>query len=376
MRINGTRKVGITGQSGFIGSYLFNYLGLKEEIERIPFTDDYFQDEASLENFVQSCDVIVHLAGMNRHNDQHVIYHTNMLLLKKLIAACENSNAKPYIIFSSSTQEQQDNLYGKSKRDGRLLLEAWALKSDAKVASLIIPNVFGPFGNPYHNSFIATFCHQLTHNKIPEIKVDSEMKLIFVGELVEVFFKLIINSSIHISHEIACTSINKVSEILKQLINYKATYFENGIMPDLSDPFNRNLFNTFVCYIDHASFFPFHLPVHSDARGSFFEIIKFNSGGQVSFSKTMPGMTRGNHFHTRKAERFTVIKGQGKIELRKVGTDKVMSFHLDGKNPSFIDMPIWHTHNIINTGDEELYTMFWISECYNHDDSDTFFEKV
>jgi UDP-2-acetamido-2,6-beta-L-arabino-hexul-4-ose reductase len=147
-------------------------------------------------------------------------------------------------------------------------------------------------------------------------------------------------------------------------------------MPALNTPFKKNLFNTFLCYIDHESFFPFHLKLNTDGRGSFVETVKLNSGGQVSFSTTVPGITRGNHFHTRKAERFAVIKGKARIEIRKIGTDKVFSFNLDGNQPSFVDMPVWFTHNITNIGDEDLYTIFWINEHYNPEDGDTYFEKV
>lgn len=168
----------------------------------------------------------------------------------------------------------------------------------------------------------------------------------------------------------------KVSGLLKKIQDYKIAYFEKGEIPPLNNTFERNLFNTFLCYLDHKTFFPFILKKNTDNRGSFIETIKLNSGGQVSFSTTVPDITRGNHFHIRKAERFAVIKGKALIELRKVGTDKVMSFELDGETPSFVDMPIWYTHNIKNIGNEELYTIFWISEHFDASDPDTFFEKV
>ena len=167
-----------------------------------------------------------------------------------------------------------------------------------------------------------------------------------------------------------------VSSLLKILAEYKTGYFDLGEIPKLDSPFRTNLFNTFLCYIDHPSFFPFYLKLNTDNRGSFVETAKLKSGGQVSFSTTVPGITRGNHFHTRKAERFAVIKGKARIELRRVGTDKVLTFDLDGTKPSFVDMPIWYTHNIKNIGTEELYTVFWINEFYNPDDPDTFFETV
>jgi UDP-2-acetamido-2,6-beta-L-arabino-hexul-4-ose reductase len=376
-------KIGITGQAGFVGTHLYNYLGLQENVERIPFKDEYFQNIEHLFAFVQSCDVIVHLAAMNRHGDPQVIYDTNIDLVKKLTTACELADAKPHILFSSSTQEEKDNAYGKSKLDGRKLLEEWAKRNIAQFTGLIIPNVFGPFGNPYYNSFIATFCHQLTRGEQPRIGVDGEVKLIYVWELVKEIFKVISNSllvtsykSQFTSHKLPFTTQIKVSKVLSLLESYKANYFEKGILPNLDNEFEKNLFNTFLCYIDHKSFFPFFLAKHSDERGSFVETIKLNSGGQVSFSTTLPGITRGNHYHTRKAERFAVIKGKAIIKLRKIGTEEVLSFELDGDKPSFVDMPVWYTHNIINIGDEELYIFLWINELFDPEDGDTYFEPV
>lgn len=379
-------KVGITGQSGFIGTHLYNTLGLQPNtFVRVPFEDNYFEDEAKLMDFVSQCDTIVHLAAMNRHNNPEVIYKINLGLVQKLINACEKTFSKPHIIFSSSTQEERDNLYGKSKKEGRILFEQWASKYNAKFSGFVIPNVFGPFGKPYYNSVVATFCHQLTHNEEPKIEVDGELKLIYVSELVEFFTERMLFhrveqhdnmelnvETIHIPH----SSTIKVSSILSKLNEFKLNYFGKGIFPNLTDSFERNLFNTFVCYIDHSQFFPFNLELKTDDRGSFVETVKLNSGGQVSFSTTKPGITRGNHFHTRKSERFAVIKGKAIIEIRRIGTDKKVTFELDGSNPSFVDMPIWFTHNIKNIGNEDLYTIFWISEHFSANDPDTFFEIV
>lgn len=381
-------KIGITGQSGFMGTHLFNYLGLQERVERIPFKDNYFKDQEKLQNWVKQCDVIVHLAAMNRHGDPQVIYDTNINLVKSLIDALEATGSKPHVLFSSSTQEERDNPYGKSKKEGRALLEQWAKKNNASFTGMIIPNVFGPFGHPYYNSVVATFCHQLTHNEQPEIHVDGELKLIYINELVEEFWNKI---SEHPSNQrsrsisgqcsikeyiVPYTKEIKVSEILSLLESYKENYFEKGIFPDLTNTFERNLFNTFVCYMDIENHYPVKLKLNTDDRGSFVETVKLESGGQVSFSTTKPGITRGNHFHIRKAERFAVIKGKARIQLRRIGTDEVLNFDLDGSQPAYVDMPIWYTHNITNVGDEDVYTIFWISEFFNPDDPDTYFENV
>jgi UDP-2-acetamido-2,6-beta-L-arabino-hexul-4-ose reductase len=370
-------RIGITGQAGFIGSHLNNFLGLKkDEVTLIPFQDDFFSFEDKLDSFVKQCDVIVHLAALNRHKDPAVIYNTNIELVTKLISALENTGSKPHLLFSSSIQEERENIFGKSKREGREMLAKWADKNGCLFTGMIIPNVFGPFGNPYYNSVIATFSHQLTHNEQPRIDVDVQLKLIFIGDLVKTIYYIITNKVADWEFKVPHTDEARVTEILVLLQSFKALYVENGILPDLTDPFERNLFNTFVCYIDHPKYFPFKLRQGNDERGSFVETVKLHSGGQVSFSTTRPGITRGNHFHTRKAERFAVIKGKALIQLRRVGTDKVLNFELDGKEPAYVDMPIWHAHNITNIGDEDLYTIFWISEFYDPSDPDTFFEKV
>lgn len=369
-------KIGITGQTGFIGTHLYNFLGINQDVIRVPFNDDYFTDSPRLEKFVKECDAIVHLAALNRHNDPHVIYNTNLDLVKRLISALEITGSRPHVLFSSSTQEERDNEFGRSKRDGRILLADWADRSGGRFTGMVIPNVFGPFGNPYYNSVVATFSHQLTHNEQPKVEFDAQLKLIHISDLINTIWYLIKNQVSDNEFKVAPTDEAKVTEILALLQSFKAQYFENGILPDLSDPFERNLFNTFVCYIDHSQYFPFKLKLNIDDRGSFVETVKLSSGGQISFSTTRPGITRGNHFHTRKAERFVVIKGKARIQLRRVGTDKVISFELDGCAPSYVDMPVWHTHNITNTGGEDLYTIFWINEQYDPNDPDTFFEKV
>lgn len=375
-------RVGITGQPGFVGTHLYNTLGLmKHEFERIPFEDTFFQDEKKLRGFVKECDVIVHLAAMNRHPDPQVIYKINIMLVKQLIEAMEAENVAPHVLFSSSTQEERDNEYGNSKREGRALLEEWAKRNNANFTGMVVPNVYGPFGCPNYNSFIATFCYKLTHGETPQVLQDSDVKLIYVESLCNHIIdkiKEVNNSTVPIVERDAVPYDfdKKVSDILSLFESFKTLYFDQGFIPELRDKNEVNLFNTFRCYIDHATHFPVKLVKHADPRGVFVETIKLGVGGQVSFSTTVPGITRGNHFHSRKIERFTVIKGKAKIQLRKIGTEELLDFYLDGNEPSYVDMPIWYTHNITNIGNEELYTQFWINEWYNPADGDTYFEQV
>ncbi|UZT99695.1 NAD-dependent epimerase/dehydratase family protein [Chryseobacterium fluminis] len=371
------KKIGITGQNGFVGSHLYNTIGLHpEKFEIINFEKEFFDDQDKLNKFVRQCDVIVHLAAMNRNPDPEVIYNNNIDLVKKIIQALESTDSKAHVIFSSSSQEEKDNLYGKSKKEGRQLLAEWAENSGGKFTGMVIPNVFGPFGKPNYNSFIATFCYKLTHGETPTIDHDGEVNLIYVGELIQEIIQEIESNESKKVCEISPTSVNKVSEVLQKLENYKKLYFENGEIPALETNFDLNLFNTFRCYFDIRNHYPVKFTQHTDPRGAFVEVIRLGIGGQCSFSTTVPGITRGNHFHTRKIERFAVIRGKALIQLRKIDTEEVLDFYLDGNEPAYVDMPVWYTHNIKNIGEEELYTIFWINEAFNPEDSDTYFVEV
>ncbi len=370
-------KIGITGQSGFIGWHLYHTLKLlKNEFCIIDFDKSFFADNRMLDSFVTSCDVIVHLAAKNRDVDESVVYNTNIDLSVKLVDALKRTAAKPYILFSSSTQENLDNNYGKSKLTARNLLESWSIETNSLFSGLVIPNVFGPFCKPFYNSVVATFCHQLIQNERPQVHSDSEIKLIYVNELVSKIIDLIRKPNEAKCIDIAHTSTINVMGLLSKLESFKKSYFENGIIPKFTNNLEIHLFNTFRSYINPETRFPVKYTNHADERGVFTELIKVETSGQFSFSTTVPGVTRGNHFHTRKIERFSVISGEAIIQLRKFGTDKVIDFQLSGNEPSYVDMPVWYIHNITNVGQELLYTTFWINEFYDPNDPDTFFEQV
>jgi UDP-2-acetamido-2,6-beta-L-arabino-hexul-4-ose reductase len=370
-------RVGITGKSGFIGYHLYQTINLyKEEFALIEFEKSFFNEQLKLDAFVSSCDVIIHLAALNRHNEPNVIYETNVSLVKNLVKALERTESKAHVIISSSTQEERETLYGKSKKEGRRLISDWAKQNNGRLSGLIIPNVYGPFGQPYYNSVVATFCYQITNGETPKIDVDAVLKLIYVGELVEAIISIIRKNDN--SHEllIPFTAEAKVSEILSSLQYFRKSYQDKGEIPVLKNDFEQKLFNTYRCYMDLTSYFPKKFVEHADDRGAFVEIVRQGIPGQTSFSTTLPNITRGNHFHTRKIERFAVIKGKALIQLRRIGTEDIYEFYLDGDYPAYVDMPIWYTHNIKNIGDDNLYTIFWINEPFDPNNPDTYFEIV
>jgi UDP-2-acetamido-2,6-beta-L-arabino-hexul-4-ose reductase len=365
-------KIGITGSNGFVGKHLKNHLELyPEKYEIIPFERSYFEEDLHLDLFTSSCDVIIHLAAVNRSDDEAYLYNVNVSLAMKLSESLKRTSSKARIIFSSSSQEHNNSIYGNAKRKAREILENSALDRNVAFLGLIIPNAFGPFSKPNYNTFIATFCHNLINNIEPKVITDSLVSLIYIDSLVE---KIISNFQFTKVETITFEpEINiLVSDVLSKLMVFKNEYLDLGQIPKLTNKFDLNLFNTFRSYIDHKSFFPFQLSKKQDERGMFVEVLKLGVGGQVSFSTTKSGITRGNHFHMRKIERFSVVKGSAKIEMRHINEKEKLTFTVNDYDPSFVDMPIWYTHNITNVGSEELITFFWINEFFDTNNPDTY----
>lgn len=368
-------KVAITGKEGFIGYHLYNTLLYSQiDLKIVDFPKKLFYDESKLDKLIKSVDVIVHLAGLNRSDDDDILLNTNIDLSKKIANSAERTNFKGKIIFASSTMEESKTIYGKSKKISNNIFLKSSEIHKYSFTSIVIPNVFGPFCKPNYNSFVSTFCHNLIFEEKINIKVDKEVKLIFINNLIKEILNIIKNKSlkrVEIKEDISI----KVSGVKKILEDYNKCYNRNNEIPYLNSDFEKNLFLTFQSFIKIEDF-PKKNKLSIDDRGKFSEIVRSYSEGQSSFSITKSGITRGNHFHTRKIERFAVIKGQALIEVRKVGTKDKISFKLDGDSPSFVDMKVWYTHNIKNIGNSDLITFFWINEFYNQDDPDTFFEKV
>ena len=260
-------------------------------------------------------------------------------------------------------------------KESRVLLEDTIYSLGGKFTGLIIPNVFGPFCKPNYNSFVATFCSKIINEESPEIINDTSVPLLYVGNLVNHIIKAVSHpklSTLVIQPDVEI----KVTKVLNLLNSFKDSYIDKNTIPFLKSSFELEMFNTFRSYKILNENRPSFLLNNIDKRGSFSELIRTNTGGQFSYSTTLPGFTRGNHFHTRKIERFIVIEGKAKISLRKTGCTEVHEYLLDGENPSYVDMPIWYTHNITNIGATPLITAFWINEPYNSEDADTYFENV
>lgn len=370
-------RIGITGESGFLGSYVrIAVMQLADAFTHVPFFDEFFEDTARLDDFAGACDVIVHLAAMNRTaGDQEEIYETNMRLVHLLCDALKRRPGATHVIFASSTQEVRDTPYGRSKREGREVLLHWADNAGATCTSMSIPNVFGPFCRPYYNSVIATFCHQLTHGEAPQINVDAEIPYVHVWQVAQIILDAARRGYWDSDAMPFPVTTTAVSSLLDTLTRYDACYKNEGRIPVLENRFEMDLFNTLRSYYPAAAF-PFLPPKRTDQRGYLVELLKTGTGGQVFYSHTEPGITRGNHYHTRKIERFCVLQGEGLIRIRRVGGTDMQEYHLSGTQPSTIDMPVFCTHSITNVGAGPLLTLFWSNEIFDPSDPDTYVDLV
>ncbi len=369
------RKIVITGVTGFIGSHLRDRFCREQDIEIPSFEDAYFSQLEKLSEVLANSNTVIHLAAMNR-GDEKEIYDTNIELVNKLVQAIDCSDTCPHVIFSSSMQAALDNPYGRSKKEGERILQKWSKKRNAPVTVLTIPNVFGDRGRPFYNSVVATFCHLLTHNGQPQIKVDKKLYLIYINELMEIFWDKIQKPPKGFERvDVKATATAKVTDILALLNHFKECYYTKKNVPAFASDFEKNLCNTYLSYAEPADYEQ-PLALRTDDRGSLFEVVKEEKGSQIFFSTTQPGIVRGNHYHTRKQEKFCVVKGKAIIRLRRIGTDKIVKYKVSGEKPVVVEMPIFYTHNIENVGQDELYTLFWTNELYDPANSDTFYEEV
>jgi UDP-2-acetamido-2,6-beta-L-arabino-hexul-4-ose reductase len=366
-------NIGITGSDGFLGWHLRALLhGLDWHVV-IPCDRISSDAGGSLDALVASADAIVHLAGINRGSDDEVEYG-NIAITDDLIQALERSGRTPHVLFASSIQANCDNPYGRAKRACSERLQQWADRCGAKYTTVVLPNVFGEFGRPRYNSVIATFCDQLARGEEPEILIDAPLELIHVQDAASQFLSLVETGTTGVVRIQGHAPI-LVSEVLARLRMLSSSY-QDGVFPSLAEPLDLQLFDTLRSfqYPDRISG---AFSIHSDARGSLWEIAATKSAGRAFVSWTLPGATRGNHYHRYQVERFAVISGQGLVRLRKLFTSDICTFKLFGENPGYVDMPTFCTHSIENIGTEPLLTMFWSSNPHaSGGDPDTYPEPV
>lgn len=362
----------ITGANGFLGRHMFNYLKfIAKNSNIIGLGKNEIHNPKILLSAIDKAGTVIHFAGVNRSENENFIYTENIKICDLIIEAMMKLNKFPRFINISSIHEETETSFGKSKKETRVKLENYFKNHEHKLISLITPNIFGPYGKPNYNSFVATLCNYIIiENKIP-LYTENQINLLYVDDLIKKIFSLIGDKTYGIIRDFETIKIN-ISTLVDRLTNFWNIYLKSGDIPEISSNFERNLFNTFRSYIPY-DFFPRHLIKHSDDRGFFAEVIRCDCGGQISISTSHVSIERGNHFHTRKIERFQIIKGEAVVQIRKIDSSKIYEYNLKGDNLDYIDIPIWHTHNLINNSKkEELIMLFWINEYFDPKNTDTY----
>lgn len=369
-------KVVVTGANGFIAKNLIVHLKRTENIsiESIVREDTSDQVKQKLEG----CDIVYHLAGVNRPESELEFQVGNVELTDFLLKALSISTKPVKFIMSSSIQAELDNPYGKSKREAENIVKEAVKDSNIDAVVFRLPGVFGKWCKPNYNSVVATFCHNIA-NDIP-IQINNPETLLtitYVDDVVASFLGLLNTRFNKGSFEFKTISVvysvtlQQLSDVIYGFKNQRTDFY----LPEVNDFFLKKLYSTYLTYLPEGSF-SYPLFLRSDDRGTLFELLKSKGFGQIFISSTHPGVTRGNHFHHTKTEKFCVISGSATIRFRKIDEDKVIDYDVSGVNPVVVDIPPGYTHNITNTGNTELITLFWANEIFNSETPDTFFEKV
>jgi UDP-2-acetamido-2,6-beta-L-arabino-hexul-4-ose reductase len=369
-----TPTVAITGAHGFLGWHLACRLRAVHGVEPLRLGRKDFADPERLRAAVGGVDTIYHVAGVNRAGSDEEVRQGNLDLACTLAEAIRASGRPVHVVYANSIQSDDDNAYGRGKRDAAEVLGAAAREVGGSLADVLLPNLFGEHGRPSYNSFVATFADAVADGREPTVSQDRQVPLLHAQRAAAC---LVEAAGPRTSSVLRPAGTPRgVAEVRDRLKGFHACYGERGEIPDLTDDFSVDLFNTYRSYLfPHR--FPIFPAVHADPRGELFETVRAHGGtGQAFVSTTVPGATRGDHYHLSKVERFFVLKGEAEISLRRLLHDEVVTFRVSGERPGFVDMPTMWVHNITNVGDSELVTLFWADQLLDPVNPDQYPERV
>lgn len=368
-------KIVLTGAGGLIGWHAAarlhaancaaRFKGMPVPYQIVALDHVAFQDDKSLSNGIADAEAVLHFAGVNRASD---VEAGNPAIAQRLAAACIEVGANPHIVYANSTHSTSDTPYGRSKRIAGEILQAIG----GRYTDLVLPHIFGECARPRYNNVTATFIESVITGENPDINPDGKVSLLHAGVAAQAAINAVVLGQTGLITP--NSRLTPVPELFGMLTQFHVDY-RNNIYPDLRDPFTLELFNSYRAAL-YPDCFPRPLRLNTDDRGTLFEAVKGGGGGQTFLSTTKPRITRGDHFHLNKVERFLVVQGEAMIRMRKVLTDTVWEFHVSGDKPAPVDMPTLHTHSIENVGTTPLLTLFWTHDLFDPSAPDTYFDPV
>lgn len=368
-------KILVTGSKGFIGQNLIVELRNRGYHEIYEF--DKETDIKLLEAYCKACDFIYHLAGVNRPLDQNEFMEGNFGFTSILLDTLKKYDNKCSIMLSSSIQAELDNPYGISKKAGEELLFEYSKLTRSKVLIYRFPNVFGKWSRPNYNSAIATFCYNISRDLPIQVNDPNVlMKLVYIDDVVDELINALDNKeNLNGKYcEVTKSYQIKLGDIVELIYSFRKSR-ENKFIVNLQDEFTKKLYSTYLSFLPEDGF-KYDLKMNVDHRGSFTEFIKTLNNGQVSINVSKPGITKGNHWHHTKNEKFLVVSGEAIIRFRRIDSNQIIEYKVSGEKLEVVDIPVGYTHNIENVGNTDLVTVMWANELFDSEHPDTYFLEV
>lgn len=369
------KTVLITGAAGFIGKNLVATLKRRDDIRLIQF--DVNTDPAVLDSGLAEADLIYHLAGVNRPKDVSEFVTGNTGLTEQILAGLVKLGRTSTFVISSSAQAELDNPYGKSKKAAEDAVLKFNKETGAPVCIYRLPGVFGKWSRPNYNTIVATFCHNIARGLDININdPDREMELAYIDDVIAAFLRHLDGPP---DPARQCYNVPRTFRVtlgeLAERIRRLHAICETLTVPDQSDDFMKCLHATYLSFLPENGF-GHPVKLNTDNRGWLFELIKSEHFGQIFVSKTLPGITRGNHYHDTKVEKFCVIQGRGVIRFRRIDSEEILKYPVDDQAIQVVDIPPGYTHSIENTGEGEMICLFWANEIFAPKKADTYFAPV
>ncbi|RLL85224.1 capsular polysaccharide biosynthesis protein CapF [Petrotoga sp. Shatin.DS.tank11.9.2.9.3] len=368
-------KILVTGSKGFVGKNLV--LELKNSGYEEIYEYDIDTPKEKLDEYTKNCEFIFHLAGVNRPKDPNDFMKGNYGFALELLEKLKKNHNKSPILLTSSIQAELDNPYGKSKKAGEELLFQYSKENNTNVYIYRLPNLFGKWSKPNYNSVVSTFCYNIARDL--DIKInnpEAEITLCYIDDVINEFKRALAGNPTKKGDYCYVPTTHKITvgELAETIKNFKETR-KTLEVPNMKDPLIKKLYSTYLSYLPEDKF-SYELKMNVDNRGFFTEFIKTFDRGQVSINISKPGITKGNHWHHTKNEKFLVVYGEGIIRFRKIDLKEVIEYNVSGAKLEVVDIPPGYTHNIQNIGDTDMVTVMWANEPFDPDNPDTHYLEV
>ena len=368
-------KILVTGANGFIGKNIIAELNNRGYHEIYKF--DLDTDKSLLIEYTKDCEFVFHLAGVDEAINENDFMDTNFGFTSVLIDLLKKHNNKAPILFASSIQAEDDHPYGKSKRAGEELLIQYSNQNGSRVLIYRLPSLFGKWSRPNYNSLVATYCYNISRGLDIQIEnPNEEITLCYIDDVFDEFIRALEGNPSKNDQYCFVPKVHliNVGDLVEKIKSFKEIR-NNLSIPNVNDALTKKLYSTYLSFLPEKDFC-YDLRMHCDDRGALAEFIKTPEMGQISINVSKPGVSKGNHWHHTKSEKFLVVSGNGLIRFRRIGSDEIIDYYVKGDRLQVVDVPAGYVHSIINVGETDLIILMWYNESYNPEKPDTYFLKL